>query len=382
MPALLPLANRTAILMKPYRIATALFILVLFAGSGASCQIRDTTISNRPKPTTHMLHADTKSLQQEAETLLGLSNEQYYSLTQADILQLQDSLDELYELNPEETADDQANSSIPKVLAIGMPGEIDKSEKKELPVLVGIMQSGQRQWETELFQNLWFILREANSGKVMLSRPFLWDKRAAIPPPSKSGNPPTLTLARANSAGVSRINVIKDLFPNSSWKPGMYYLTAVYYDWVSNSKAVELTNLDRKYTSEIPDLDARLQHFEKLSLPVSEAAPISPGLSISMEGPVCKLALRLRSDDALFTTHNGADYFLCTILLFKLDANSPDKINLALPVKFLKIDGANVFETSVSLDLSKANSDLPLVGSYMTYLVSGQIFSGPYPIHF
>jgi hypothetical protein len=364
--------------MRPDRIAQALFIAALLAGSGASCQVSNSPASHSPKPTTHMPHAETNSIQQQAEALLRLSDDKYFSLTQPGILQLQESLADLYELVPGETGAGP-DASVPKVLAIGMPGEIDKSEKKELPVLVGVMQSGQRHWEAEPFQNLWFVLREATSGKVMLSRPFLWDKRAAIPPPSKSGKPPADANAKATTAGVSRINVIKDLFPNSAWKPGHYYLTAVYYDWVSNSRKVELTNLDRKYEQAVPDLEARLQRFEKMGMPKPPDA-LPAGLSMSVEGAGCNVSIRLHDDEALFVTQSGAAYFLCTLLLFKLDANSPEKINLAIPVGTQSDNGQRSYQANCVLDLRKANTDLPLGGSYMAYLVSGPLLSGPHPI--
>lgn len=325
-----------------------------------------------------MPHADTTSLQQQAEALLSLSDKQYFSLGQPDILHLQESLGRLGELGPDQIG--QPELPAPQVIAIGMPSAIDRDENKELPVLLGIMHNGRRNWEVELFQNLWFVLREANTGKVMLSRPFLWDKRAAIPAPSKSGNPPDQANAQATTAGVSRINVIRDLFPNAPWKPGIYYLTAIDYDWVSNSRKVELTNPDRKYEQAVPDLQARLQHFEKMGTTKPQGAALPAGLSMSVENAHCNISLSLRGDEGLFATHAGNDYFLCTLLLFKLDANSPEKINLAVPVEKQSNDGRNSYQASCVLDLLKANTDLPPSGSYMAYLVSGLLLSGPYPI--
>lgn len=361
--------------MKPGCIAIILFIASLFTGSGASCQTRGSRNSGAQK-TKHMTQAETNSLQQQAEHLLSLSDEQYFSLSEPDILRLQESLGQLGELGPGQIG---MSAPGPQVLAIGMPAAIDKSERKELPVLLGIVQNGQRNWEVELFQNLWFVLREANTGRVMLSRPFLWDKRAAIPAPSKSGNPPDAANGKASTTGVSRINVIKDLFPNAPWKPGMYYLTAIDYNWVSNSRNVELTNLDRRYEQAVPDLEERVRLFEKIGVAKQgEAQP--DGLRVSSDGSECKIAFNLRGEDGLFVHSDGRDYFLCTLLLFKLDANSPEKINLALPVQRQSGQGESRYQASSVLELGKATVDSPLSAGYMAYLVSGPLLSGPHPI--
>jgi hypothetical protein len=324
-------------------------------------------------------------IQQQAEEILSLSNDRYFSIDAKEIVDLQSKTSRLYKLVPGKTLPRAELSHTPRVLAISMPEKIDIMERRDIPVLTSVMYSGQRDWEVEFLQNFWFIMREMNTGNVLLSRPFLWDKRAAIPQPSKSGAPVDETNAKATTTVVKRINVIKDLFPNSKWEPGIYHLTAIDYDWVSNPKMVELTNADRRYTQKIDDLDSRIAAFEQSKLHHStgstNAQKVKLETSTAQGQTACHVSLNLSDNEALFTKNAGTTYSLCTILLFKLDSNKPEKINLAVPVQASGGGGHTTYNADFSINLAKALEGEELEGEYQTYLVSGPLLAGPATIN-
>lgn len=120
------------------------------------------------------------------------------------------------------------------VFALGAPSAVALEHGADLPAVVVLRHSGARNWEAKLAPNLHVVLVDFGSGALKWVNPLLLDEPEFDP--SRSGPPPSDITRRASLHGATRFH-IPALF-GEKWPASSYAVTAIYYDWLSNTVTV------------------------------------------------------------------------------------------------------------------------------------------------
>jgi hypothetical protein len=267
-----------------------------------------------------------------------------------------------------------SGSRVPPVFALGLPRVVDVARNPVVPGVLALRSPVVRQWEVHWQQNLCFVVVDLLTGAVRTTSQMLPDKRMATPQPSRSGPEPSALDRVSTTHGIERFN-LAPVF-GSAWPSAAYAVTALYYDWVTNTAVIE-----RRPHPESGFRPARAPSaFLRLEAPTVEAAQ---GLAISVPasarggGPI-RIACRVgapRASVALVesTDEPDAQLMVADLLLVQLDSASPRQVTLVVPVA---IDGDTV-SAAFSFDLAAQPEGAALAGEYQVYLVSGRSVAGP-----
>jgi hypothetical protein len=127
-------------------------------------------------------------------------------------------------------------------LAIAAPKTISVTQAPLLPVVLGTRQSIKRGHQVMQSQNCILAGTDLMTGKVSFAQA-LFDPKDQIfytPPPKTPPAPPGPDVSLEGfSSDIYRIDAAGRL--NLPWEPAKLALTAISYDWVSNTIEVELT---------------------------------------------------------------------------------------------------------------------------------------------
>jgi hypothetical protein len=134
-------------------------------------------------------------------------------------------------------ASDESGGSSPAVLRLGLTRIIDLSRTSVVPGAVLRQYSGLRLWEVDNDQNLSFIIVDLRTGAVEVAKAFQTERRMAQPTSSRSGPEPSGIDRRVVHSGVQRFN-LPPVF-GEQWPSPAFAVTAVLYDWVSNTAVIE-----------------------------------------------------------------------------------------------------------------------------------------------
>lgn len=266
------------------------------------------------------------------------------------------------------------NPEAPPIFALGLPRVVDVEHKPTIPGALALRFQGQRRWEVDLPQNLCFIIVDLHSGVAKTVTPLLPDKRMATPRPSRSGPPPSLLNRDATSYGVERFTLPDAFGPD--WPSSAYAVTAIDYDWVTNTAVVERR----------PKPDLPFEPFRTASAFLEPATPATPdqhGVSLAVAGAMragspilieVRVAAPRLSVVLAHSTEEPDDLVLVAdVLLVQLDVTPPLRISLAAPVA---VTGDTV-SAAFSFDLARRPEGANLAGDYQVYLVSGRTVTGP-----
>lgn len=313
--------------------------------------------------------------QRRAAQLLTLPDHDYFAFDEQRMLATQLRLAELFgagDLPP------TATPEVPLFAALGAPRQLDLNRHSELPVLVALRYTGQREWEVHHQQNIWLLTVELNSGAAHIGRLFNAGKRELTPKPSKSGNPPDSIDAEAIYTSVERIDLRRAIARD--WLPGRLAVTVIFYDWKSNTAVVELQGEGNTakplplgqpspfLTSIDPSLAPAMADGAAFAIKSGAGRAAAPTLAFDLPRDNQLLLIDREKRTPLLKT---------TLLLLQLDDRWPLLIDVLTPVNLLKSpSGESRLQGAVQLDLRVA-TERTLTGAYQVYLLAGDRVIGP-----
>lgn len=318
-------------------------------------------------------------IQKNISQLLELPNETYFKISKDEVIGLRSKMARLCRPSLTDPFDARKLANTPKAVSVGAPKEVYKDKQVKIPVLLGSIISGQRNWEVEFKQNCWLIVFEASTGSVSLRRPAFLQRRTMILPRSKEGPAPDKTNASGISSGLTLIDLRNDMFTNLPWNPGHYFLAAIYYDCHSNTKQIEVVSENRKYPVAIPNMNERVQRYNNSKVASPETGRDTGEVGATMaQQKLYHVSVDLPITDALVVENSGSTYFLFTIAMFELDSGGPVQIDMAAPVEvYTSSSGKHMFKANFEFDIFKAYDYSIPNSTYMSYLVSGPYITGP-----
>ncbi len=313
--------------------------------------------------------------QHKAVQLLTLSDEEYFAFDRQRLLAVQMQLSNLLRDGARQPPT-ATPSATPMFVALGAPRQLDFAHHTELPVLLALRYTGQREWEVHHKQNIWLLATELNSGDTHIGHLFHSDKRERTPQPSMSGTPPDSINAKGVRTSVQRIDLRQAVV--HEWRPGRLALTAIYYDWKSNTAIMDLRGEDETRQLQL----GRASPF----LAIIDPPPArTDGIALTLPsaaGQPTTLAFDLPrgNQSIIMDREKQAPLLKATLLLLQLDDKQPVQIDMQVPVKILKpMFGESRLQGAVRFDL-RAATERVLAGPYQVYLLAGDRVIGPQAI--
>ena len=184
--------------------------------------------------------------------------------------------------------------------------------------------------------------------------------------------------ARATLSGLERFT-LPALF-GERWPSAGYSVTALYYDWRSNTAVVRRDPAPIRgrahvraestfLTSLAPEPDSAGLSF---TLP-ADLRPGAAGLAVLRVGAAAADLAIVQA-----TPEPGPLVMAPTLLLVRLDSTVPVAIELGVPV----VQAGDRVAAAVSFDLGRHAQVRNLAGLYQAYLVSGRSVAGPVGVTF
>jgi hypothetical protein len=261
------------------------------------------------------------------------------------------------------------------VFALRLPRIADLKRAPAIPGVLLRRYSGLRRWEVESEQNLSFIIVDLCTGAVRVTRAVLPDHRSREPlKPSRSGPEPEGIDRSVVHYGAERFT-LPPVF-GDTWPSTAFAVTALLYDWISNTVAFERWPLP----DAVPEPVAAPSRFLDPAPPGNAPPPgvtlkvpasASPGDPIRIIGALSTE----RGSVALARSAEQSDatVMVAALLLVSLDAAQPVAVSLAVPVA---VSGDTV-SARFSFDVAQRLEGTNLAGDAQVYLVSGRTVVGP-----
>jgi hypothetical protein len=344
-------------------------------------------------------------VQRKAVELLTFKDAEYFDFDDDRTLDVQSKLAAMFREIKVTSERRGISTGSPSGLAIGAPATVDLGRQDgAIPLLVGTRQTGLREWEVEYDQNLRIIISDLSTGKVLMGMPSIMGKREETPEPSMTGAPPNEINAASVVTSVRKFD-LGHLF-ETEWRPTRLAVTAIVFDWVSNTRVVTLKGGELAAEQISPQhpsnfLSSTVAGKATPRITRAEHAALAIPNTIQRNGPIPVHAAisipRGRAAVARSAEPGDAPLLLASLLLVKRDDRRPLKINLAVPAtihsgparSFLKGFGRSreggsatpeTVEAYFSLDVRTASTEPIQPGTYQVYLVVGDTVSGPYEV--
>lgn len=285
-----------------------------------------------------------------------------------------------------------------KGIAIRSPEYVWTSDTGNLPLIMAVGQSGDRDWKIRLPYNCILTATNLNTGKVLLSKAFVDEKRREPSPSDRGPKPPGLALRMVQ---VVSVNARQN---GMSWDTGKWMLGVINYDWSSISSPVTLYGASEPPPAPGYDVFPTPATSKKYGFGLPSYLP-------STDTPACPdNGLHFTSK---FNSSNGAaalniygsfalpvmDYHLLTpkgihqykdgskktiaaiipvtMVVIKLDQDLPIRFDWAVPVYGETLTSGMTARGYFSINALKASNTKLSYGRYLCYiLIDGQIF-GP-----
>lgn len=282
---------------------------------------------------------------------------------------------------PMEAPDQASPTSLPPVLALGLPSQWPAERAAELPLLLGLRTTGLRDWQVNIQRNLQVCVTSLDTGHTWTHQLGGSPKRAHEPVPSAHGEPPAAGFAASHGSRVLRFSRLQGGM-REPWPAGRYAVRVLNYDWVSNTRLLVLTGTPSA-AGPAPRPAAPALSAER------DDAPPGVGLRLQLPGQVkagaalpVQVTLRLPVERVTMAPQAGAvqgAVLLGSLLLVRRDADLLQPLPLALPVRPVSSQG----EVAKSLAFD-ARSVMPGAlerGPHQAYLVFGEFVAGPVPFN-
>lgn len=265
------------------------------------------------------------------------------------------------------------------LLAIGGPRTVDIDERASVPILVGSVQSGMRAWQVNPRSNLHVFARNVASGEIRDAQALRDMRRGGPERASGKGDPPDEINAGSIRSSVQPID-LKAKLPGFLGA-GLYTVTAVAHDVVSNSIEVKLESdlpaepmdLAARVAEPQPGVTHRLDDRQSLETRIELPAEASRQGAIPLS-----VAMQVRKRSGVFEGGDGA-YWPCNAVALALDQR-PVVVPAWVPVKRIVLAEDRLrFNADFDLDLGPALRGAP-TGDYQVYLDTGEDLVGPFPL--
>jgi hypothetical protein len=301
--------------------------------------------------------------------LLRLADEEYFSVTEDSLVDLQNALSERVEGDggPEPVA-------LPPRVALGAPRRVDLSSHETVPVLLGTFQTGLRGWQVRLDPNTLFFVKDAATGELAFSHPKIDLRRGQRPLLSGAGAPPDELNATSTSAGVSIVDLKEKMAERLS--PGSIAVTAVVYDICSNTVEIDLSG----EASDAPPATQTVAYVrDEVDRSVQlETAITVPETGSSGRGFTVRVATQA-AQEQLVQTAEGRALLPSHLVLVRLDEN-PLIVPAFVPVHGVETaSGGTAYNAHFTVTLGGAGYPIPS-GEYRLYCDLGRTFRGPFAL--
>lgn len=307
--------------------------------------------------------------QDEVARLLDLPANDYFSFDESAQIRLQDALMQLATGG----AAPSAGTLPAPLLALGAPRALHLERQPTVPVLVGSVGSGLRNWQVNFRPNLHLFLRNLTSGELSVVQPLLSMRRGAPQLASGKGTPPSDANAASVYSAVERIDLRERL--GEALKPGRFALTAVVHDLASNTVPLGIEGGPpggpAKAHAPQPYVRHRLE-----TRPLPEAVVQVPASVSARDQLLVRVALQVGEDAGVLKGSGGA-LWPSHVILVKLDERPPQIIPATVPVQPLAAGARATYNAVFQVDL-RAALNAPLAGAYQVYIDAGRSLLGPY----
>jgi hypothetical protein len=352
------------------------------AGCSGSATQRPDAARNEPATTPAVVtegasHAPTPASETKTMTaqsdpvaeLLHLPDAEYFTVSEARLLELQAALSQAVEGSAPDPA------ALPPRLALGAPARVSLTGQPKVPVLLGSFQTGLRAWQVNFRPNLWVLAKHHASGELVSATPLVSTRRARQPRGSGAGTPPDELNATATRSGVDALDLRERL---GDWlRPGTLSVTAVAYDIRSNTVALELEGEAppvRPATTPSPlvrhELDMRPLLPLELEVPASGSA--RAGIKV-------RVAVQTTRDDAIVRTEFNQPLLSGNLILVRLD-EKPVIVPAFVPVQPVQdSQGKPAYNALFIVELGAAGHPIA-TGAHQVYLDLGGELHGPFPL--
>jgi hypothetical protein len=291
-------------------------------------------------------------------------------------------------------------------IAIRAQSKIQVSEQSSLPIAIASRYDGARDWDFPLVDNCLLVATDMHSGrvqvvpglvppKVLASRAGGRRDQGAVARPS----PEQLEGAGAQISWTEATSRMEIPWHGGHWTFGM-----IYFDWLSNLVAVELTGgAPAGSPARVPLTVRPLPAPEPSALPTyqrqARTPPVPPrGLAFEVTKETVGQLHRLRIDGA-FTAPARAYSLVSDVALSDGGQPSPVaaivpltmlwvgardlypwRLDFAVPVYGAPVQKDQMVEGCFALD-ALADSAAPKPGTYACYLVLDGVIYGPKSVH-
>ncbi len=302
--------------------------------------------------------------------ILRFTDEAYFSLTEDQLLDLQDALSDRVE--DEKTG--EADTFRPRV-ALGAPRRVDLRTQRTVPVLLASFQTGLRAWQVNPDPNTYLFVKNDRTGELVFSRPLINMRRGIQPRPSGAGEPPDELNATSTSSKVDAIDLVEKMAGRLS--PGRNSVTAVVYDVRSNTVQIELDG-ESQAEPPLPVESDFVRHEMDLSSTVDTEIRV-PATGSASGGIEVRLATQMATRQGLLQAEGDRLFLSWHLILVGLDA-PPIVVQGFVPVQEIRTKaGGTAYNARFAVELGARGHPIP-PGEYQVYSDLGVGLRGPFPL--
>ncbi len=309
----------------------------------------------------------------QAAQLLKLSADDFFTFEEDQQLELQDALATLFEDGDQ----DEPAGSGPLVLVLGAPERVSLAEQSVVPVLVGRMQSGLRSWEVNYKTNLHLFIKDLATGGLWDVQPLASMRRGGPQLLSGKGEAPDELNALKLQSSVALVDLQKKL--DGRLKPGRIVITAVAFDLLSNSVAMELEDGSQKLKLDMTAVpQAYIKPMSDMNIQLETKVAVPEKITMTGRAFV-EVAIQVGELAGVQRAESGEVFWTCNLIFMKLD-EQPEIVPATVPVsEIITPDGAPAFNAVFQVDLDAVTGELG-DGKFQVFLDVGLEILGPFSL--
>ena len=281
-------------------------------------------------------------------------------------------------LAPQMPPPGSAPAPVPAVLAVAAPAKVPADQASKVSLLVAAQYSGQRGWEVNWGQNLLLVATNLATGTVSVGNGKQLD-RTRPQAASRLGAEPDGRQKSARMVALEQRDLAAVVGPLRG--PARYAVTALYFDWHSNTALVDLAGAPGSTAEAAVPRNASVARVA----PVSNIKPDTPlGVAVSaptQAAPGAALPVRVIAKLPLGAAGLQPGNLLpVTALLVQRDRAETPRADLAVVATVVGDGAQRQAHALFEFDLRAAAEDPLPPGDYLLYVVAGGVLSSPRPV--
>jgi hypothetical protein len=306
------------------------------------------------------------SKQEQAARLLELPDGDYFAFGQDLQTKLVDALRAL------SNAADKAPAPL---LALGAPRRVQLGEQRDVPVLVGRVQSGLRAWQVNPVTNLHLLARNLATGELSVAQPLKSMRRADQELASGKGTPPDSVTAATVYTSVEAHNLQEKL--EVPLAQGTFAITAIVNELHSNTVQMRIESSKPAPAVAKPPAPQNYVRHRLEARPMPSTVVQVPQSASGREEIAVRVAVQVSEDAGVLQSSSAQPVWPSHVILVKLDER-PQVIPVVVPVQRIGSPPKS-YNAVFQVDL-RAAVKAPLSGAYQVYVDVGRGLLGPYPL--